>query len=172
MLYTPSISSFDKYGKRAIAATADKAYLSMGLGTFEFYTVDTILQEAQYARRNNAGICFFTLDSVINKYYNVYVREGIFKREAVTTDSEEAFSVAVNDLIRRIDDIYIPFSDGFDDKLNELKALLSETDENGIDQAREYAQENLGGVVLDRVSESLDFIEYLTIKKGFSLDIK
>ncbi|PKM62714.1 MAG: hypothetical protein CVU97_04050 [Firmicutes bacterium HGW-Firmicutes-21] len=171
MMYTPSIDNFDKYGKRALSATNDKAYLHIGLGTFEFFPNDTILWEINYTRKNNVGVCFFTLDSIIKEQYNAFVREGVFKRKAVTTDSPEAFSVAVGDLVRRIDEIYIPLSEGYDDKLNELKNLLETMTEKNIALVRAYAQANLDGAVLERVSESLVSIETLTIKKGFSLKL-
>ncbi|MDD4421589.1 MAG: family 10 glycosylhydrolase [Eubacteriales bacterium] len=169
MMYTDSLDSFKKYGKRVLKATEGLVYCGIGLGTFEFYRNDIIQSEIEYVRENYATICFFTLDSIFNEQYKEFIANGFCKRKAVTTYSESSFTVAVEDLIRRIDEIYIPMTDGYDDKLEVIKSKLGEITADNVSDITAFAQENLSGVLFERISESLSFIEYLTTELGYHI---
>lgn len=164
MSYTPSMSTFDSYLKQAVLATEGRVRLVMGLGTYEMYPKETVLSQIEFSSQITQGTSFFTLNSLLTPDYYNLLSEGIFKRTAVTVGSKEAFEVARDDLVRRIEDIYIPFSQEYGSQLSELKNMLYITDKTNIELVAAFCHSNLDGIELERVSESINLMFQLAQK--------
>lgn len=156
MNYSYSYKWFSHYTDRAVDVIGESGkLLSMGIGVFEFYLPEIIIDEMSLARKTGDGACHFILASLTEDYYKDLFVKGLYRKKAVSAYSLRAFDELKKDLLDKIDRLYIPNSADNKDVLEDISEKITSVDKSNIEELIEFAEDNLTGAAKDRVSEAL-----------------
>ncbi|HBL85482.1 MAG: hypothetical protein A2Y17_06195 [Clostridiales bacterium GWF2_38_85] len=160
MNYTPSFKNFSKYSLRGVDVVKNNGtYLTMGIGTFEFYTPDVILEQIEYMREIGDGVCYFTLFSLTKPEYVHLLTKGVYREKAIPVYSVNAASAIKADLLDKIENLYKP-NTNYSAELTSIADMLNNSD--NIDNIITFAKQSLEEQVQIKVLEQLKAIKKYT----------
>ncbi|HHY41959.1 MAG TPA: family 10 glycosylhydrolase [Thermoanaerobacterales bacterium] len=88
------------------------ALINVGLSTLSRVDAKILLRQIDAARAESAnGVAIFESQSLLNGRYGSVLKLGVFKTPAITTrDPEQSVSLILQDIIRKIDNIYLNYN--------------------------------------------------------------
>lgn len=118
MSYAPGAAIVVDDLKNSLALARNHSFVSSGIDTFQGNPPAEVVNQANEVNRNGAaGTGLFEFEGLFNYGYDKVLKLGVYRDAAVVPDyrSTKAVSTLLNDMIRKIDNIYVPFQ-GMSDK--------------------------------------------------------
>jgi hypothetical protein len=116
---TEDINKYTGFCKRACTGKCGACYN---------YEIDTniLLRQIDAVRAASAnGVGIFELQSIFNGGYDSALKLGVFRYPAITNrDTEQSVSLVLQDIIRKIDDIYLKCGGMNDEEAQKYKKLV------------------------------------------------
>ena len=102
------------------------AQVNVGLATTTKIDTNILLRQIDAVRSASAnGVGIFELQSIFNGGYDSALKLGVFRYPAITNrDTEQSVSLVLQDIIRKIDDIYLKYGGMNDEEAQKYKELV------------------------------------------------
>jgi uncharacterized lipoprotein YddW (UPF0748 family) len=118
MSYVPDATLIEKDLKNSVQIAGGKTFVSSGIGTFIDLTKAELVRQINAAIMAGAdGSALFEFESLFDNGYDRELKLGVYRNAAIVPDyrTTKPLSVLLGEMIRKIDDIYVPFQ-GMDTK--------------------------------------------------------
>lgn len=118
MSYVPDATLIETDLRNSVQIAGGKAFVSSGIGTFIDLTKTELVRQINAAIMAGAdGTALFEFESLFDNGYDRELKLGVYRNAAVAPDyrTTKPLSVLLEDMIRKMDDIYVPFQ-GVDTK--------------------------------------------------------
>ena len=102
------------------------AQVNVGLATTTKIDTNILLRQIDAVRSASAnGVGIFELQSIFNRGYDSALKLGVFRYPAITNkDTEQSVSLVLQNIIRKIDDIYLKYGGMNDEEAQKYKELV------------------------------------------------
>ncbi|WP_123042424.1 glycoside hydrolase family 10 protein [Cohnella candidum] len=112
MSYVPDATIIERDLKASLDISDGKSFISSGIGTFIDLTKTELVRQINAAVMAGAdGTALFEFESLFDNGYDRELTLGVYRNEAVAPDYRKTkpVSVLLGDMVRKIDEIYVPF---------------------------------------------------------------
>lgn len=112
MSYTPDVDSTREDAVNTLAFAGGHSYVTMGLGTYLGLSGEVLLGQMRASNDSGAhGTALFEYESLMSAGYGDGLKEGLYRNGALVCDKDPLASVNVilRDVIRKLNDIYLPY---------------------------------------------------------------
>lgn len=174
MSYSMDLNVAVKDMESTITLVDDATYIAFGVGSFIDISTKDLITQMNAVNGPTEGTGIFEAASFLNKGYGSRASQGLYRRPAITPRKDLSLSVAtiLEDINRKIDDIYITLN-GMDHRsANPIKAQInnlikrSENPEKITKRLQQIADkvekdDKIDQEVVSRILTDLDYIQRL-----------
>jgi hypothetical protein len=128
MSYVPDATIIVEDLKNSLQIANGKTFVTSGIGTFVDLTKTELVRQINAAILAGAdGTALFEFESLFDNGYDHELKLGVYRNAAVMPDYRTTLplSVLLEDIVRKIDNIYVPFQGMSSKDANELKQDLN-----------------------------------------------
>lgn len=112
MSYVPDSSLIIQDLKNTLNIARNHAFVASGIDTFQGNATSVVIDQVNEANKNGAaGTALFEFEGLFNYKYDKELKLGVYRNEAIQADYRTTLPAAtvLEEMIRKIDNIYIPF---------------------------------------------------------------
>lgn len=127
MSYAPDSSLIVADLKSTMSLAGSNAFVSSGLDTFQGNSTSVVVDQINEAYRNGAsGNALFEFEGLFNYKYDEVLKIGVYRNEAIMPDyrTTKPLTTIMEEIIRKINEIYIPFEGMSSVEADKLKKVL------------------------------------------------
>lgn len=124
MSYVPDAFLIAQDAKNSLDIAQNKSFVTSGIGTFIDLTKTELIRQIDAAVVTGAaGSALFEFESLFDNSYDRELKLGVYRNEAVMPDyrTTQSLSVMMEEMIRKIDEIYVPLGGLSVKEANDLK---------------------------------------------------
>jgi uncharacterized lipoprotein YddW (UPF0748 family) len=113
--------------QKSLDIAGNKAFVVSGIGTYMEFPKWTIVQQVDRVNRDGGfGTAMFEFESFMKGGYGRELKMGVYRHEALVPDYKktEALTILLSDIIRKIDEIYVPINGAEPKAAAKLKQTL------------------------------------------------
>ncbi|UVI27963.1 glycoside hydrolase family 10 protein [Paenibacillus spongiae] len=113
--------------KNSLELAKSNAFVSSGIDTFQGNPTNAVLDQVKETIANGAiGTALFEYEGIFNFKYENALRSSVFRNEAIKPDYRytRPLTAVFTDMIRKINDIYVPYNGLSDKNAKELRKDL------------------------------------------------
>ncbi|WP_052702821.1 glycoside hydrolase family 10 protein [Paenibacillus beijingensis] len=181
MSYVPDAVVVVQDLKNSLLLAQGKSFVTSGVGTFINLTKTELVRQINAAvMAGGDGSALFEFESLFGNGYDRELKLGVYRNEAVMPDYRTTLplSVMVEDMVRKIDNIYVPFqgmsandAKGLEQDLNSVLNVLKPHREynHGIATAAKQKLESLQKDTSESMTIQAEVKNRLTFDLAFSV---
>ncbi|BBH19706.1 hypothetical protein Back11_10510 [Paenibacillus baekrokdamisoli] len=127
MSYAPDSALVVEDLKNTMRIAGDNSFVSSGLDTFQGNTTSVVVDQVNEANKNGAaGAALFEFEGLFNYKYDKLLKIGVYRNEAIMPDyrTTKPLATIMEEIIRKINEIYIPFGGLSSVEADKLKQML------------------------------------------------
>ncbi|CAM2844041.1 family 10 glycosylhydrolase [Paenibacillus sediminis] len=127
MSYAPGSALTVADLKNSLLLAGNNAFVSSGLDTFQGNSTSAVVDQINEANKNGAaGVALFEFEGLFNYKYDRVLKIGLFRNQAIMPDYRKTkpLSTVMEEIIRKIDEIYVPFQGMSSKEANTFKRVL------------------------------------------------
>lgn len=98
--------------RNSMALAGDNAFVSSGLDTFQGNPTSAVVDQITEATKNDgAGAALFEYEGLFNYKYDKVLKIGLYRNKAILPqyDTTKPLATVMEEMIRKINEIYVPF---------------------------------------------------------------